>query len=83
MYENLCRYIKVNDLPDVQVLAFGRAMSKVGFTGQNKRRVASGYEYKVYGFNLSSETMSDEDLCLEAWKIEADSEFDDVADDGV
>lgn len=83
MYDNLCRYIRVNDLPEVQVLSFGRAMAKVGFTGLNKRRVCSGYEYKVYGFNTTAETMSDEDMSLEAWKIEADSEFEDVADDGV
>ena len=65
------------------MLSFGRAMAKVGFTGLNKRRVCSGYEYKVYGFNTTAETMSDEDMSLEAWKIEADSEFEDVADDGV
>lgn len=83
MRKSLETFCNENSFEDVTQVAFGRAMTRLGFGGQNRRRSATGIEYKVYGFSEEVEAYTANELSLEAWKLQDDAEFEDVAGDGV
>ncbi len=83
MRKSLEIFCNENSFEDVTQVAFGRAMTRLGFGGQNRRRSATGIEYKVYGFSEEVEAYTANELSLEAWKLQDDAEFEDVAGDGV
>lgn len=80
---SLEKFCDANNFEHSTNVAFGRAMTKMGFGGQNKKRDALGPLYKVYGFSESVEAKTADDLCIEAWKIKDDAEFNDLADEEV
>lgn len=81
--KNLSLFCESNNFEEVSASAFGRAMTKIGFGGQNKRRVGTGMMYKVYGFSEDVEKYGLNELSLETWKLQEDAEFDDVAGDSI
>lgn len=72
-----------NNFEMVTQTAFGRAMTKLGFGGQNRKRVGAGIMYKIYGFSKEVENYTQNELSLETWKLQDDAEFDDVAGDSI
>ena len=83
MRKSLETFCNENSFEDVTQVAFGRAMTRLGFGGQNRRRSATGIEYKVYGFSEEVDAYTANELSLEAWKLQDDAEFEDGAGDGV
>lgn len=73
------KFAKANGFGELSIQVFGRRMSQHGFRMQNRRRVAGGYEYKIYGFTESIENGAP--LSIEDWKLRTDSEFDDVPEE--
>lgn len=79
--KSLDAYIEINNFEPVTPASFGRALMKLGFGGQNKKRLGDGIYYKVYGFSEDIENMCVDNLNLEIWKISEDAEFEDLAND--
>lgn len=76
LYGSLTKFAEVNGFKAPTIQSFGRRMSQHGFRIQNRRRMANGFEYKIYGFTESMEHCAP--VSIENWSLRADSEFDDV-----
>lgn len=82
MYNDMLKYAEANDFVwSGTPVSFGRAMSKIGF-GNNKRRLSSGAEYKVFGctedtFKTPVPVISDINLTFED-TLEVDYDEEDI-----
>nr|DAV38577.1 MAG TPA: dsDNA helicase [Caudoviricetes sp.] len=70
MYQDMVNYAEANGFVPVDIISFGRQMTKIGFGKMNKKRTASGFLYKVYGFSEEElktpvPVVQDMDLCQE------------------
>lgn len=83
MKKGLDDFCEVNGFEMVSNQAFGRAFQKLGFGGQNKKRIGDGVYYKVYGFSEDIEKLLPENYNLEAYKLQEDAEFEDLSNDDI
>jgi len=49
MYNDLCKYAEMNGFKGLDITAFGRMLTKQGFTKTDKKRTAAGMLYRVFG----------------------------------
>ena len=72
------RFCKANGFEPVSIVAFGKRIRNYGYVGANARRVNSGVEIKVYGFDEKFEIEGE--VKLSKWRVIDDAEFDDITE---
>lgn len=48
LYDDMVKYAEANGFAPVDITSFGRAMSKLGFNGESRKRTSTGMLYKAY-----------------------------------
>lgn len=65
MLADVQKYADMNGFQQIESNAFGRAMTRLGFGGNSRKRVAEGVLYKVYGCSMDELTKHDPPIVLD------------------
>lgn len=78
LHEDMVKYAEANGFDAVEHLAFGHAMTKLGFGKHNKRRTGAGVMYLVYG--CTEEDLKTPPMIVSDLQIEGEDELNACVD---